>query len=130
MRRLLVIESPYAGDVAANVQFCENVCRYAVEQGYAPFASHLLYTRFLDDTVPAERAEGIECGLAWAGAAPADIWFCLRPGEQPTRGMKYARHRYIVQGRAFIFKRFTHEGEFIADEERHEPFPRNWGAHV
>jgi hypothetical protein len=130
VRRLLVIESPYAGDVAANVQFCENVCRYAVEQGYAPLASHLFYTRFLDDAVPEQRADGIECGLAWASASAADIWFCLRPGEQLSKGMEYARHRYIVQGRAFVFKRFSQDGQFIADGHRYEPFPRQWSVHV
>lgn len=109
--RLVVIESPYAGDVAANVAFCEAVCRYAALQGYAPMASHLLYTRFLDDTVPEERRVGIDAGLAWAAHAEA-VWFCLRPGEDYSRGMQYAAARYVMEGRSSLMqiRRFTQDG--------------------
>jgi hypothetical protein len=42
-------------------------------RGEAPIASHLLYTQpgVLNDGVPAERAHGIEAGLAWLRAADA-----------------------------------------------------------
>ena len=35
----------------------------AVEAGLAPFAPHLLYTQFLDDSDPAQRELGISMGL-------------------------------------------------------------------
>lgn len=37
----------------------------ALDRGEAPYASHLLYTQMLDDTIPAERELGIKAGFAW-----------------------------------------------------------------
>lgn len=34
--------------------------------GFAPFASHALYTQWLDDNVPDQRTLGIQAGFAWA----------------------------------------------------------------
>lgn len=40
--------------------------KYVVEEGYgAPFVPHLLYPRFLDDTIPSEREMGIDAGMAY-----------------------------------------------------------------
>jgi hypothetical protein len=110
--KLVVIESPYAGDVSRNVAFCEAACRYACEQGHAPLASHLLYTRFLDDDVPHERAHGIEAGLAWARHAE-EAWVCLRPGEVPSKGVEYAVARHRKEGRRVLWLRFTDDGRHL-----------------
>lgn len=59
--------------VAANVARAERLCRDVVDQGHAPFAPHLLYTRFLNDEVPSERDDGILCGLAFL-AACHEVW--------------------------------------------------------
>lgn len=88
-RPLVAIESPYAGDVRVNEEFARRACRYAVDEGYAPFAMHLFYTQFLDDQSAAERNIGIGCGLAWTANA-AEVWFCLREGEELTPGMRKA----------------------------------------
>lgn len=66
MRRV-IIESPYAGRVGANVAYAERCVRDSLARGEAPLASHLLYTRsgVLDDGVPAERRLGLAAGLAW-----------------------------------------------------------------
>jgi len=66
MRRV-ILESPYAGDVATNVAYARRALRDCLLRGEAPFASHLLYTQpgVLDDTLPDERACGIEAGLIW-----------------------------------------------------------------
>lgn len=60
----VAIESPYKGGVTTNEAFAEAVCRFAVLAGYAPFAMHLHYVRFLSDDIPEERGLGITCGLA------------------------------------------------------------------
>lgn len=114
-RPLVVIESQYKGDVARNVAFCEAVCRWAVLQGFAPIASHLLYTRFLDDNVPDERAAGIDCGLAWAKHAQ-EAWFCLRPGDFISEGMNLALHRHRAEQRVIRFRKFTDDGIYLRDE--------------
>ncbi len=63
----VILESPYAGDVEANVAYARACLRDCLMRGEAPFASHLLYTQpgVLRDEVPSERMDGIAAGLAW-----------------------------------------------------------------
>lgn len=70
MRRVIV-ESPYAGDVSRNISYALECCKHSVMMGEAPFASHLFYTQFLDDTVPKERQFGMLCGFSWMFKADA-----------------------------------------------------------
>lgn len=73
--RLVIIESPYAGDVLRNVAYARRAVRDSLLRGEAPIASHLLYTQpgVLDDDVPAERQHGIDAGLAWRAVAQASV---------------------------------------------------------
>jgi len=73
--RLVIIESPYAGDVERNVRYARLCVRDSLLRGEAPIASHLLYTQggILDDAVPNERAQGINAGLAWGKRADATV---------------------------------------------------------
>lgn len=73
--RLVIIESPYAGDIAANVEYARRAVRDSLARGEAPIASHLLYTQpgILRDEDPAERKWGIAAGLAWGQVAEATI---------------------------------------------------------
>jgi hypothetical protein len=85
--RLVIIESPFAGDVARNVAYARAAMADCLRRGEAPFASHLLFTQagVLDDTVPAERALGIEAGLAWGERADATAVYAdlgISPGMQ------------------------------------------------
>ena len=72
MRRV-VIESPYAGDVALNVKYARACLKHSLSLGEAPLASHLLYTQVLDDKKPLERAQGIWAGIYWATQAEAVV---------------------------------------------------------
>lgn len=65
--KLVVIESPYAGDVKRNVRYLRAAMADCLARGEAPYASHGLYTQpgVLRDDVPDERARGIRAGLAW-----------------------------------------------------------------
>lgn len=73
--RLVIIESPYAGDVEANVEYARKALRDSLLRGEAPIASHLLYTQpnVLDDNVTHERNLGINAGLAWGEKADATV---------------------------------------------------------
>ncbi len=73
--RLVVIESPYAGNVSRNVRYARACVRDCLARGEAPYASHLFYTQpdVLDDTIPEQRALGIEAGLAWGECALATV---------------------------------------------------------
>lgn len=61
----VIIESPFAGDVQANIEYARKAVRNSILKGEAPFASHLLYTQegILDDNNPEERKLGIDVGL-------------------------------------------------------------------
>lgn len=54
-RPLAYVCSPYSGDVEANTVLAQNICRTALECERIPFAPHLLFPQFMDDTKPAER---------------------------------------------------------------------------
>ena len=54
-RPLVYICSPYAGDVKANTVLAKAYCRFAVEQGAIPIASHLLFPQFMDDDNKSQR---------------------------------------------------------------------------
>lgn len=114
MKRLIV-ESPYAGDVERNTEFARNVCEFAArEHGYAPFASHLFYTQFLDDGDPDDRDLGIEAGLAWATRADL-VWICLRPGEDLSDGMCRAIEFHRDGSTPMVGRRFEQDGTPVYD---------------
>lgn len=75
--RLVILESPYRGktpeETAANVEYAKACMLDALHRGESPLASHLLWPGILDDAAPAERAAGIEAGLAWGRAAEATV---------------------------------------------------------
>lgn len=78
--RLVILESPYAGDVEANVAYARLCVRDALLRGEAPIASHLLYTQpgILRDDDPEERQWGIDAGLAWRRFAEASVVYVDR----------------------------------------------------
>ena len=86
--KLVIIESPYAGDVEANTEYARACVRDSLGRGEAPIASHLLYTQpgILDDNIPDERQWGIDAGLAWREVAQMTIVYDDRG---ITKGMKY-----------------------------------------
>lgn len=69
--KLVVIESPFAGEVQSHIAYAKACMNDALRRGEAPYASHLLFTRggILDDTIPAERERGMRAGFAWGAHA-------------------------------------------------------------
>jgi len=82
MKRVFVC-SAFRGDVARSVEVARAACEQVVREGDAPFAPHLLYPTFLDDSRSDDRESGIRAGLAWLPAADE----ILVIGE-PTEGMR------------------------------------------
>lgn len=64
MRKLVLIESPYSGDVEAHTQYARRAMLDCISRGECPLAGHLLYTQILDDTIPEQRTLGIELHLS------------------------------------------------------------------
>jgi len=71
--RLVIIESPYAGDVTRNVAYVKACIKDCIGRGESPFASHALYTIALDDSDPYDRSLGMNCGHAWGKVADATV---------------------------------------------------------
>lgn len=71
--RLVILESPYAGNRETNRIYAYRAMLDSLSRGEAPFASHLLYTQFLDDGVPEQRTLGLGAGLEWLRAADATV---------------------------------------------------------
>jgi hypothetical protein len=80
LMRLVILESPYAGDVEANVEYARRAVRDSLSRGEAPIASHLLYTQpgILDDNKSDERQWGIDAGLAWRKVAEGSVVYVDR----------------------------------------------------
>ena len=55
--------SPFSGDIEVNLCNARTYARKAALLGHVPFAPHLLFPQFLDDSLPEERQLGIRLGL-------------------------------------------------------------------
>lgn len=73
--RIVIIESPFAGDVERNLRYLRACMRDCLKRGEAPYASHALYTQpgVLDDGKPDERKLGIEAGFEFRAHADATV---------------------------------------------------------
>lgn len=96
-RTLVVLESPYAGDLVRNKAYLNACIRDSVARGEAPFASHQMYTDALDDTVPEERHAGIGAGIAWGGqASQRAVYVDLGVSKGMTLGIRANAHVPVV----------------------------------
>ena len=81
MKRV-IIESPYAGDIERNTTYARRAMKFSLDNYYAPFLSHLLYTQVYDDNDPFQRDRGIRAGYAWLKHAE-EVHFYLDYGMSP-----------------------------------------------
>tara|TARA_R110002020_G_scaffold356003_1_gene568659 strand:- start:1748 stop:2077 length:330 start_codon:yes stop_codon:yes gene_type:complete len=95
--KLVIIESPFAGDISANIKYARAAVRDSLGRGESPIASHLLYTQegILNDNVPEERQWGIDAGLAWREVAQG---FVVYVDHGITKGMEYGIEKAKEQG--------------------------------
>jgi len=66
--------------------YARELCRYAIDEGYAPFAPHLFFTQFLSDLSEVERSQGIRAGLMFMQTCQ-ELWFGVKHGL--SEGMKF-----------------------------------------
>lgn len=81
--RLVIIESPYAGDaktpeerervIARNMRYLHRAILDCIRRGESPYASHLMLTTALNDADETERKLGIEAGFMWRAKAAATV---------------------------------------------------------
>ena len=106
-RPVVYVCSPFSGDPAGNAEKARRYCRFAVDNGYAPFAPHLFFPQFLDDDIPEERELGLFMAIIMLTKC-AELWVF---GEQITRGM--AQEIRKAESRGMIIRYFTTDCEEI-----------------
>jgi hypothetical protein len=79
-KRLVLLISPYTGDIDANIHYARYCMRDSLLRNEAPIASHLLYTQpyILDDEIPEERKLGMDAGVAWLRVAECVVAYTDR----------------------------------------------------
>lgn len=80
-RPVVYICSPYSGSVEENTEKARRYCRFAVNQGVIPLASHLLFPQFMSETN--ERALALHMGAVLMGMCK-QVWVF---GDKITPGM-------------------------------------------
>lgn len=95
--RLVVIESPYAGNIERNLHYARDAMKDCLHRGEMPIASHLLYTQpgILIDEIPAERKLGIEAGFAWGAHADLVVFYT---DLGMSRGMAQGEMNALMNG--------------------------------
>lgn len=95
--KLVVIESPYAGDIERNTLYARRCLRDSLKRGEAPLASHLLYTQpgVLSEDNPVERRQGIDAGHAWIPQVKALVVY---QDYGITRGMRWGMKMAMDHG--------------------------------
>lgn len=83
-RPMVYICSPYSGDVETNTLAAIRYSRFAADMGFIPIAPHLLFTQFIDDSLPAERELGMFFGNVLMSKCTEDWVF----GSKISDGMK------------------------------------------
>lgn len=102
--KLVVLESPFAGDIEQNIAYARRAVRDCLLRGEAPIASHLLFTQpaVLDDAVPGERALGMEAGWAWIRVAEACVVY---EDRGISKGMEEGIERAALAGCPIEYRR-------------------------
>jgi|SRR5581483_3426346 len=77
MKRV-ILESPYSGNVAENLDYARQCMKHSLSQNEAPFPSHLLYPQVLNDDNVLERDQGIKAGFAWHKSADYSVVYVDR----------------------------------------------------
>ncbi|MEX3764409.1 DUF7768 domain-containing protein [Paraburkholderia phenoliruptrix] len=101
--KLVILESPFAGDVEANIEYARACLRDSLMRGEAPIASHLLYTQpgVLNDDIPAERQHGIDAGLSWRHVSDGTVVYTDRG---ISKGMQYGIDAAYAAGKPVEFR--------------------------
>ena len=104
-RPLVYICSPFSGKVKKNKKNARKYCRFALEQHTIPFAPHLLFPQFMDDSSPEERKLAMFMNLIMLGHCE-ELWVF---GDRTSAGMKQEIRK--AQRRHMKIRYFTEDLE-------------------
>lgn len=82
--KMVYIASPLRGDYNTNIKNAVEYCRLAGERGVLPLAPHIIFSQWCNDTVPKQREQGLQLGLALLEKAD-ELWIM---GEKISEGMR------------------------------------------
>ena len=102
-RPIVYICSLYAGDTVRNILAAQRYCKFAVEQGCIPFAAHLFFSQFMDDSDPMQRSLGLSFGNIFMDKCQ-EIWIF---GGSYSAGMRAEYERAVRKG--YRIRYFTTE---------------------
>lgn len=97
-KKLVYICSPCRGDMEKNITRAQGYCREVADlwPDVIPIAPHVYCTQFYDESVPEERAAGMEIGLALLNICD-EIWVygMANPSEGMAREIDFAKEHGI-----------------------------------
>lgn len=96
---MVYICSPFAGDVETSVENARRDSRFAVERGYLPITTHLLYPQFLDYDSQRERDLGLFFELVLLDRC-TEIWVFE---DHISAGMKAEIERAEIRGKVIKY---------------------------
>lgn len=107
MKRLVVIESPYAStdcfSTDQHLQYLRLAVQDSLSRGEAPFASHGFYTQYLNDNIFPERLAGILAGLDWGKHADLIALYCdMGVSDNMSNAVAYYKHLGIPVERRVV----------------------------
>jgi len=105
---VVIIESPYAGDVKRNEIYARRCMKDSLIRGEAPFISHLLYTQVLDDKIPKDRKLGMEAGFSFIEKSDYSVVY---EDYGISGGMKEGIKRAIDIGHGVKFRKIGENNE-------------------
>lgn len=100
---LVIIESPFTGNVELNQEYARAAMKDCLLKGEAPYASHLLYTQkgVLDDKDKDQRKLGIEAGLCWGKMASKTVVYT---DLGISEGMRQGIERALTENRIVEYR--------------------------
>lgn len=98
---LVILESPYAGNVSFNAEYAKLCMKDSLSRNEAPMVSHLLYTQCLDDKDPSERVLGIQAGLAFKSVVKKTVVYT---DLGISKGMQYGIDDAFKNGRIIEYR--------------------------
>ncbi len=113
--KLVIIESPFAGNVEVNKAYARECLLDSLRRGEAPFASHLLYTQVLDDSTAFERTLGIEAGFAWVEKSD---FTAVYTDLGTTYGMKQGIDRARSRNKVIVYRTIRPVAKHFQDTDK------------
>lgn len=92
---VVIVESPFAGDMEGNRRYAIKACANCLQQQEVPYASHVFFPQILDELKPEERELGLTAGYAFWRTATKIVFYIDRG---MSNGMKRAEERAVKMG--------------------------------